>query len=471
MGHLRPSPALALAAVWAVSAISAPARAQGQPEAQTQSQNPSEAPAAADTAKAAAKAASVWTLGGQATVVDQSDFGVPGAFRGANSLSPARQSRETVDLTLYGGLRPWRGAEVFISPEVDQGFGLSDTLGVAGFLSGEAYKVGKDVPYIRLQRLFFRQTIDLGGAAEPADSTLISFANKATHDKLVFTAGKLGVGDVFDTNTYAHDPRGDFLNWSLIDTGTFDYAADAWGYSYGATLEWYVGDWTLRGGGFSMSKVPNGENLESNFSQFQLVGELERRYRLAGREGRLRATVFESRARFGDFADALREGQATGQTPDLSLVRRYRGHAGVSLDWEQPVADDAGVFARAGYADGHQQAYEFTDIDRTAAFGLSLQGKRWGRPDDTVGVAGVLNDISQDFRAYLAAGGLGILVGDGQLPHYQTERIMETYYSFKTTSFAHVSLDYQYVANPAYDRVRGPVSVIGVRLHVQGMVP
>ena len=135
------------------------------------------------------------------------------------------------------------------------------------------------------------------------------------------------------------------------------------------------------------------------------------------------------------------------------------------------MADDAGVFVRAGYADGHQQAFEFTDIDRTAAFGLSLQGKRWGRPDDTVGLAGVVNDISQDFRAYLAAGGLGILVGDGQLPHYQTERILETYYSLAATSYAHLSLDYQFVANPAYDRARGPVSALAVRLHIQGMAP
>ncbi len=457
MGHLRRSPALVVAAVLAGS-VPLVARAQ--------------APApVADVTPGSAKPEAIWALNGQATVVDQSDFGVPGGFRGANSLSPAKQSRETVDLTLYGGLNPWKGAEIWISPEIDQGFGLSDTLGTAGFLSGEAYKVGQATPYIRLQRLFFRQTLDLGGAGEEGEADLFTFAGAHTHDRLVFTAGKMGVGDVFDTNAYAHDPRGDFLNWSIIDTGTFDYAADAWGYSYGATLEWYVGDWTLRGGGFSMSKVPNGENLESNFSQYELVGELERRYRLFGREGKLHLTAFENRARYGDFAAALREGEATDSTPDLALVRRYRGHAGASLDWEQPVTDDAGVFVRAGYADGHQQAYEFTDIDRTAAFGLSLQGKRWGRPDDTVGVAGVVNDISQDFRAYLAAGGLGILIGDGQLPHYQTERILETYYSLKATSFAHVSLDYQYVQNPAYDRARGPVSVVGVRLHVQGMTP
>lgn len=446
----------------------------GAPGASTN--GPAATPAPADKpvetgAEDARAAASIWQIAGQATVVDQSDFGVPGDFRGANSLSPAKQSRETVDLTLYAGLRPWRGAEIFISPEIDQGFGLSDTLGVAGFPSGEAYKVGQATPYIRLQRLFIRQTIDLGGPSASTDQDLFTFAGDHSRDRLVFTAGKMSVGDVFDANTYAHDPRGDFLNWGLIDTATFDYAADAWGYSYGATAEAYLGDWALRGGVFSMSKIPNGEDLESNFSQYELVAELERDYRLLGREGKLRLTAYENRARYGDFADALRLGAATDATPNLNLVRHYRTHAGASADWEQPVAEDAGVFARLGYADGHQQAYEFTDVDRTAALGLSLQGKRWARPDDTVGVAGELNDISQDFRAYLAAGGLGILVGDGQLPHYQTERIMETYYSLKATGYAHLSLDYQYIANPAYDRARGPVSVIGVRLHLQGIAP
>ena len=232
-----------------------------------------------------------------------------------------------------------------------------------------------------------------------------------------------------------------------------------------------MGGWTLRGGGFNLSKVPNGAALESNFSQFELVGEVERRYRLFHQTGKLRLTVYDNRGRYGDFADAVRLGQATGATPQLSLVRRYRGHAGAGLDWEQPLSGELGAFVRAGYADGHQQAFEFTDIDRTLAAGLSLQGKRWGRPDDTVGLAGVVNDISEDFRSYLAAGGTGLLIGDGQLPHYETERILETYYSWKATDWARISFDYQHVGNPGYDRARGPADAIALRLHLQGTTP
>src|ERR671930_73021 len=113
---------------------------------------------------AAEEATEAWGLHGQATFVTQYHPGFHSAFRGPNSLDPQAQARETFDLTLYGGLRPWRGAELWVNPEVEQGFGLSNTLGVAGFTSGEAYKVGAATPYFRLPRLFFRQTINLGSA-------------------------------------------------------------------------------------------------------------------------------------------------------------------------------------------------------------------------------------------------------------------------------------------------------------------
>ena len=177
-------------------------------------------------------------------------------------------------MTLYAGVRLWQGAEVWFNPEIDQGFGLSGTLGVAGFPSGEAYKVGASVPYARLQRYFFRQTIDLGGEVQKVEPGPNQFTGQQTADRLVITAGKFSVVDIFDVNKYAHDPRVDFMNWSVIDTATFDYAADAWGYTYGAAVEWYKGNWTLRGGLFDLSIVPNSTQLDPQFQQFQWVGEI-----------------------------------------------------------------------------------------------------------------------------------------------------------------------------------------------------
>ena len=386
-------------------------------------------------------------------------------YRGPNSLDPAARGEETFDATLYAGLRLWPGLEAWVNPEIDQGFGLSNTLGLAGFSSGEAYKVGKAAPYFRLQRLFLRQTIDLGGAQEAVESDLNQLAGSQTANRLVFTAGKLGVTDIFDTNKYAHDPRGDFLNWSLIDTGSFDYAADAWGYTYGAAMEWYVGHWTLRAGAFNLSTVPNSTSLETDFSQFQADLEVEERHQLWGQPGKLKITGFLSRGRMGRFDDAVRLSMANGQPADIAAVRQYRSRPGVSFNLEQQVFDGLGVFARAGVADGSVEPYEFSDIDRTIAAGVSLAGKSWGRPHDTFGLAGVVNGISKAHERFLAAGGLGILVGDGQLPHPGPEEIIETYYDWAAFGPARITVDYQFVNNPAYNRDRGPVSIFAARLH------
>jgi high affinity Mn2+ porin len=388
-------------------------------------------------------------------------------YQGPNSLPGVGEGRETWDATLYAGLRLWKGAELWINPELDQGFGIGNTLGVAGFTSGEAYKVGSLYPYAQVPRAFIRQTVDLGGDTQKVEAGINQFAASQTANRLVITVGKFAVTDVFDANKYAHDPRNDFMNWALIDTATFDYAANAWGYTYGAAAEWYQGNWTLRGGLFDLSIVPNSTDLDPSFGQFQWVGEIERRYDLWGHPGKLAVTGFLSRGRMGGFADAIALAEVTGGPADIAAVRQYQSRGGLSLNLEQEITPELGVFARAGAADGNIEPYEFTDVDRTAALGLSLSGKQWGRPDDTVGLAGVVNGISKVHEEFLNAGGLGILVGDGMLPHPGPEGIVESYYSYALSASTHLTADYQFIANPAYNEDRGPVSVFSARLHYQ----
>ncbi len=190
------------------------------------------------------------------------------------------------DVTLYAGFRLWKGAELWIDPEIDQGFGLGDTHGAAGFPNGESYKLGLAYPYARVQRYFVRETIDLGGDTQKVDEDTNVFAGSTTADRLVLTFGKFSVTDLFDTNKYANSPKTDFLNWSVINAGTFDYAGDAWGFTYGAAAEWYTGRWTLRAGIFDLSNGPAGGDtpeaygLDPTFSNFELVGEIEERHEL-----------------------------------------------------------------------------------------------------------------------------------------------------------------------------------------------
>jgi high affinity Mn2+ porin len=402
----------------------------------------------------------------QSTYVEQETMGFRAPYSGPNSLTP-NSGRETVDLTLFAGTRLWSGAELWINPEIDQGFGLDDTLGVAGFPSAEAYKVGHNQPYFRLPRAFVRDSIDLGGGTNTVAAAPNQLAGTRSDNRLVVTVGKFSVVDIFDTNHYAHDARGDFLNWSVVDAGSFDYAADAWGYTVGAAVEWYVGSWTFRAGVFDLSDIPNSKRLDPGFHEFQMDWEIERRYELGGMQGRVMLTAFDSRGRMGLLDEAVDIAEATDTPVNIAAVRSYRSRLGASLDLEQPLSNTLGMFIRAGKAQGNVEPYEFADIDRTVATGLSLQGSAWSRPHDTVGLAGVLNGISGARERYLNAGGLGILVGDGKLPDPGPEKILETYYDAAVFRGFQLTLDYQYVTNPAYNRDRGPVSIFAVRAHLQ----
>ncbi len=413
-----------------------------------------------------------WAVHWQATDIFQYHPAFDSAFQGPQSFDHGNHTGNTVDITLYLGARLWPGAEFWVDPEMNQGIAPNDTLGVAGYINADGAKVGKAHPYTRFQRVFLRQTFALpgkdgAGEVEAQDPDENALGGPKPTNRVVLTIGKYNATDIFDTNAYAHDPRRDFLNWSLVDAGSFDYAADAWGYSYGATAEWYRGQWQMRFGLFDLSTVPNSSHLTPDLTQFQAIAELEHDHTLFGRKGAVRATAFLTRGRMGRYADATAIALSTGLPADIAAVRRYASRPGGLVNVEQEVADGVGVFARAGYDDGALESYEFTDIDRTVQAGVSVNGARWGRKGDTVAIAGVRNEISSDAQAFFNAGGLGILVGDGRLPHPGAERIVEAYYKAALPRGVDATLDWQHVDNPAYNTDRGPADVLSLRLHVQ----
>jgi high affinity Mn2+ porin len=405
---------------------------------------------------------------GETTYTVQATDGFHVPYSGPNSLSAAN-NEETVDAALFLGARLWRGAEIWIQPEIDQGFGLDNTLGVAGFPSGEAYKVGAYHPYFRWQRAFVRQTIDEGGERESVEGVANQLGGYRSADRWVFTVGKFAVTDIFDTNQYAHDPRSDFLNWSAVDGGAFDYAADAWGYTVGAAGERYIGSWTVRTALFDLSNVPNSIHLDPGMHEFQIDAEVEKRYEWLGQTGRVVLTGFDSRGRMALLDQTISLAQTSGLNINTARidVREYRSRLGGVLGLEQPITEAVGLFARVSKAGGNVEPYEFSDIDRSIEIGTSVKGLLWHRPDDAVGVAAIDNGISAEREEYLNLGGLGILVGDGKLPHPGAEQILETYYNSAVLGWIHVSLDYQWVKNPGYNRDRGPVSIFAVRVHAQ----
>ena len=422
---------------------------------------------AAESASAPAAASetekSNWGFHMQSTNTDQYVPGFQSPYQGGNSLNPhAHNAPETIDFTAFAGVRLWEGAEFWANPEMDQGFGVGNTLGLAGFSSGDAYKIGQWAPYARLQRAFLRQTFSLGGDDESVESDFNQLAMDRTSDKIILTIGKFSVPDIFDTNLYAHDPRSDFLNWSVIEAGTFDYAADSWGFSYGGAMEWYQDWWTLRQGLFTLSNTPNSKYLTTKpFNQFQDDLEYEVRYDLYGLPSKFKVLGFAMYGHMATYNEAIADGE------NLSMARHDHVKTGGSINLENPLSETVGLFLRAGYTQGQYEAYDFTDINRTVSGGASFAGKAWGRADDTVGFAVVTNGISRQAKTFFAAGGLGVLVGDGLLLHSASEHIFEAYYSLGVIQGVHVTLDYQLAVNPAYNVDRGPVNVFGIRNHLQ----
>jgi high affinity Mn2+ porin len=386
-------------------------------------------------------------------------------YQGVNSLKPQAEAAMTNDLTLFIGLSPWKGAELWYTPEIDQGFGLSNTYGIAAFSSAEAYKLGKTSPYYKTHRIFLRQNINLGGTADNAEQDLMQRQQARTHDRLTLTLGQFGLPDIFDTNSYAHDSRNDFLNWALVDTGSLDGAADSWDYTYGAAVELTHGALTWRTGLMALSRLPNGEDIDRSFSQRQWLGELEYRYSLGGQVGALRLTAFDSRANLGSYSDALAQATLSHMPPSTALVRHIRHREGVSLNMEQALDKNIGVFLRVGIADPKTEIMEFTDIDRALAGGVVLGGSLWKRPQDKIGVGFINSDISAAHSQYLALGGTGFIIGDGALRHKAHERVAEVWYRLGIARHTQLTLDAQYVANPGYNQDRGSVTILGARLH------
>lgn len=411
-----------------------------------------------------------YAIHGQTTFTDQYHPAFASAHSGRNSLDPGSRGNETWDVTLYGGWRPWRGAELWVDPEVDQGYGISNTVGLAAYSSGEAYKIGASVPYVRIPRLFLRQTIDLGGETTAVAPDLNVLGGSTTANRVVATIGKFGVVDVFDTNTYGQGPRTGFLNWAAINAGAFDYVADAWGFTYGASLEWYQDWWTLRAGVFDGSVAPNSKFLETRFgAQFQMVQEAEARYTIAGQAGKVKILGFETRAKLATFSQlaAFYAANPDDTIEQAEVVRHLRNKFGGEINLEQAITADLAAFMRASFNDGRTESYEFTDITRSISTGLTLAGTSWNRPDDSIGIVAIINNTSHVLKEYLAAGYYGILIGDGRLTNAAPEQVIEAYYSFLVHKGVSVTADYQVANHPAYNSDRGPVSILGMRLHAQ----
>jgi high affinity Mn2+ porin len=414
----------------------------------------------------------------------------PGAFVIASppflGFPSGGQAREIGEGTLYVGARLWKGAEFWINPEIDQGLGVGNSIGVGAYVNGEAFKIGSSTPYAKIQRVFVRQTVDLGGEKVDVPADINWFAGTTTADRLVFTFGRMSPLDVFDQNKYANNAKTQFLNWGLLYALPFDWGGDAWGYGWGATAEWYTGRWTFRLGWFDTEKSAIADNtpastdygVDPTFKQFDIMGEIEERHDLWGQPGKVKLVANLISANLGTYGNAIipantvsacaiaAAGGAPG-FPALACVRTYTQKVDVHINVEQAITQDIGVFSRIGWAPGYIEDLAVTDSNFFASGGVSILGRAWGRPADTIGLAYVYNRISHAEQNYLNLGGLGSFVGDGQLANPRAENVFEAYYSWQLTPSTALTFDYQFFANPGFNGDRGPVNLFATRIHWQ----
>ena len=406
-----------------------------------------------------------WSIHGQTTFIWQGYGPIHSPYQSQNSLPGGGEGRETLTATAFIGRRLWEGGEFYLNPELAQGFGLAGTLGLGGFANGEAEKAGTTYPRIRAQRYFLRQTFGLGGEQETVADGPNQFAGKRDIDRITLTIGRIAVGDIFDNNTYAHDPRADFLNWAMWSSAAYDYPADLPGFTLGAVAELNRKNWAVRMGLFQVPSAPASDALV--FKTGGAVVEFESRYTLFDEQGKIRLGAFLNRGNTGNYQQALtlESVDPSANINDvMTSIRSQRLKGGAYLNVEQTLTNDIGVFARASWNDGHNEILSFTDIDRSVSTGISIKGSAWNRPKDTVGVVGAINGLSEAHHQFLAAGGLGLLIGDGAL-NYRNEKTIEGYYSINLFRAAALTFDYQFVDNPAYNADRGPVSIFAVRFH------
>jgi high affinity Mn2+ porin len=408
-----------------------------------------------------------WNVRGQLTLIEQGYPAFRSPYQGTNSLTGASQIQNTTSATAFVGYRPWDGTEVHINPELMQGFGLNNTLGVAGFPNGEAQKSNFPMPRIDIARVFVRQTFGLGGEQETIEDGPNQLAGKQDISRITVTAGRFAVLDIFEGNSYSHDPRVDFLNWNMYCCGSYDVTMDKIGYTWGAAAELNQKSWAIRAGYFLVPAVSNANSYDIHISERgEYIGELELRYSLFSQPGKFRLMGWANIANMGGYADALAMPVTTPDYPDITQTRQVRTNYGFVANLEQAITADLGIFSRASWSPGRVELIGWTDCDESLSFGAVLKGSAWGRPDDKIGVGGVVEGLSSIARAYFAAGGLGILIGDGQL-NYRPERILEAYYAYSVNKWATFTFDYQFIDNPGYNADRGPVSVFSGRLHAQ----
>lgn len=417
-------------------------------------------------------------IAGQANIIFQAHGPFHSPYEGANSLQGRGEYKTSLVGTLFLGLQLHRNrryaTDAIVDFESAGGRGISQALGLAGFTNLDVVRnpsLGSK-PY--LARVQIHQVIGLTDKLGEEKRGPYSLATELPERRFELHAGKMSLPDYFDINSIGSDSHLQFLNWTVNNNGAWDYAADTRGYTYGAVLEYHDRSWSARYGLAAMPTVANGIDLDWAFSrasgqnfEFELRKSLLGRLVRPDRSGTVRILSFVNHAHMGLYRDAV-NAYLSGEdkTPDISAHAKFGAvKYGFGLNAEQEITSNLRAFLRVGWNEGQHESFAYTEVDQTVAFGGDYSGRAFSRPNDKIGVAFVSNAIKRDHQNYLRYGGLGFLLGDGNL-NYARENILESYYNLHAWRGVYYALNLQFIDHPGYNQDRGPVLVEAIRMHV-----
>jgi hypothetical protein len=419
---------------------------------------------------ASCRAPSVRLLGAQATFIGQDLRPFTAAYSGPMSLTDQGDRQLSQSYGLYGGACITSQLAAYVDAEMIRGGGISHASGVAAVTNGDVLREGSvdlgQGPYVA--RAFLRWTIPFASAdRDTILAAMDAMPMVVSSRRLEITAGKFAATDLFDLNRYANSTRTQFLDWVLFNNGAWDYAADTRGYSNGVVIAWITPRYALRLGSLQMPTFANGNKFDSDLANAR--GDNVELTVAAPANSVIRLLAYVNHGRMGRYDVATAVGAQRGVPPDIVADDAPgRTKYGGALNAEIPIADDGdtGVFGRLGWNDGRTESFVFTEADRHASTGAQISGRRWGRTGDDVAIALAADALSAPHRNYLAAGGRGFLLGDGAL-QYGPEVVVEAYYNAHFGPFVTLSPDLIRIANPGYNRARGPALVLSGRLNIR----
>jgi len=409
-------------------------------------------------------------LSGQANFIFQTHPDFHADYSGPHSLSADYEKATSRVMTLYTGVRINDSTELLVDIEEAGGSALSQGFGLAGNTDLDIVRnpaLSKE-PY--LGRGMIHKVFALSKDKIENQRSFLSLFDELPRRRLEIRFGKFSMPDFFDLNSVGTDTHFQFINWSVDNNGSWDYAADTRGYTVGAVADYEDRNWGFRFSEALMPKVANGIDLVWRPWQVHAENyEYELRHGVIPKKaGVVRLLAYTNYANMGVYRDANTQfAQGIVKVPDITnhpwhVTRKY----GFGINVEQDLTRNFTAYARWGWDNGRTESFAYTEIDSTFNQGIGAKGALWHRKQDRAGIAFVSNGIKKDHQVYLADGGQGFLLGDGGL-RYRRENILESYYTLHVWRGIYLAPGAQHINDPGYNRDRGPVVVPSFRAHVE----